>query len=376
MYLDRTYRPRRRRGRWSWWPFIIIAAIAIFLYEQQPTWLVDRVPAPTPTPRFSASKYLNDAAIALELKDFDGVTGAYEGLATAFPSEPVAHIKLAELSLMNSNVNEALAHAERAVDADPMDPDALAILARAHDWQSNYDEALRYALDGQEVDPSNPNVLAVLGEIYTDNLNFATAQGYLDEAYEIAPENLLVLRNRGWLEEVQRNYDEAITWYNAALEAAPYRYDIYIELGRQYAVGLNDTEKAVESYEKAKEIHRSALTLDALGYALFQTNDYLLAIQTLNEAIELDPTYGLAYIHRGFVYYRRLNYEDAAPDLEMGVRLLGDDVRTEHLYSLGLALIYQEEEDCESAIPWLRKALEMNEKSASALAGLAQCNAQ
>lgn len=376
MYLDRTYRPKRRRSRWSWWPFIVIAVLAIYLYEQQPTWLVNRAPPPTPTPRFSASKYLNDAAIALELKDFEGVIGAYEGLAASFPEEPTAHIRLAELSLMDSNVDEALVHGERAVEVAPEDPDARAILARAYDWKGEYDIALRYALDGQEIDPSNPNVLAVLGEIYTDNLSYATAQEYLDEAYEIAPRNPLVLRNLGWLEETQRNYDKALEWYEAALQEAPYRYDIYIEQGRQYTIGLNDFEKAVERYKKAVEIYRSALTLGELGHAQFQTGDFLAAIRTLDQAVELDPAYGPAYIHRGFVYYRRLNYEDAAPSLETGVRLLGDNARIEHFYTLGLALIYQEEPNCEKAIPWLRKALEINENSPSALSGLAECNAQ
>lgn len=375
MYLDRNYRPKRRRGRVPWWPIIVVAAIAIVLFEQRPTWLVNRPPPPTPTPRFSASKYLNDAAIALELKDFDGVIDAYQGLATAFPNEPTAHIKLSELSLMNLDVDEALAHAERAVDVDPDNADALAVLGRAYDWKGDYVTALRYALDGQDVDQSNANVLAVLGEIYTDNLSFDTAQGYLDEAYEIAPKNPLVLRNLGWLEEIQRNYNEAIEWYDAALKEAPYRYDIYIELGRQYGVGLNDTEQAIVSYEKAADIYRSAHTLDALGYAQFQNDDYLRSIRTLEEAIELDPSYGLAHVHLGIVYYRRLNYEDAAPNLETGVRLLGDEARIEHLYSLGLAFIYQNEPKCDQAIPWLRKALEINENSQPALAGLSQCGA-
>lgn len=375
MYLDRTYRPKRRRGRIPWWPIILVAAVGIFLFEQQPAWLVERAPPPTPTPAFSASKYLNDAAISLEVRDFDGVLNAYQGLAESFPNEPVAHIRLAELSLMNLEIDETLAHAERAVDVAPDNADALAMLARAHDWKGDYVTALRFALDGQDIEQGNPNVLAVLGEIYTDSLSFDTARGYLDEAYEIAPRNPLVLRNLGWLEEMQRNYEESIKWYEAAIKEAPHRYDIYIELGRQYTVGLNEPEKAIASYEKAVEIHRSALTLDALGYALFQDGEYLRSIRTLEDAIELDPTYGLAHVHLGFVYYRRLNYEDAAPSLNTGVRLLGDEARIEHLYSLGLALIYQDEPKCDEAIPWLRKALEINENSPPALAGLSQCGA-
>lgn len=376
MYLDRTYRPKRRRGRWSWWPIIIIAVLAIVLYEQQPAWLIDRTPLPTPTPLFSASKYLNDVAIALEGNDFDAVRTAYEALIETRPTEPTAYIRLAELSLMNQNIEDSLSYAQRAVEVAPDEPDALAALARAYDWEGEYDTALQFALDGFDIDPLNPNVLAVLGEIYTDNLNFPTAQEYLDTAYELAPKNTLVLRNIAWQEETQSNYEEALTWYEAALQEAPYRYDIHMERGRQYGVGLNNYEEAVKSYQKAVDIYRSPLTLDALGYTQFLLGDPLIAIRTLDDAIELDPTYGLAYIHRGLVYYARLNYEDAAPDLEIGVRLLGDKARVEHVYSLGLALIYQEEQDCEKAIPWLRKALEIDKNSAPALSGLSECNAR
>ena len=376
MYLDRTYRPKRRRGAWPWWPFILFALLAIVLYEQQPAWLVDRTPPPTPTPIFSASKYLNDAAIALGINDFDAVIEAYTGLAETRPDEPTAHIKLSEIGLMNQDVEGAFAHARRAIEVAPDDPDALAALARAYDWDGNYDSALQLALDGFDIDPLNPNVLAVLGEIYTDNLNFVTAQEYLDAAYELAPRNPLVLRNKGWLEESQSNYEDALTWYEAALKEAPYRYDIHIERGRQYGAGLNNYEEAVKSYQSAVDIYRTALTLDALGYAQFLSGDPLIAIRTLDDAIEMDPNYALAYIHRGLVYYARLNYEDAAPDLEKGVTLLGDSARVEHLYSLGLAYVYQEEQDCEKAILWLRKAVEIDENSSPALSGLYECNAQ
>jgi len=105
-----------------------------------------------------------------------------------------------------------------------------------------------------------------------------------------------------------------------------------MERGRQYGAGLNNYEEAVKSYQKAVDIYPSPLTLDALGYTQFLLGDPLIAIRTLDDAIELDPTYGLAYIHRGLVYYARLNYEDAAPDLEIGVFRVFPNVTHDNLY--------------------------------------------
>jgi len=140
---------------------------------------IDRSPPPTPTPLFSASKYLNDAAIALESNDFEAVRTAYEALVETRPTEPTSYIRLAELSLMNQKVEDSLSYAQRAVEVAPDNPDALAALARAYDWQGEYDTALQFALDGFDIDPLNPNVLAVLGEIYTDNLNFPTPKAIM-----------------------------------------------------------------------------------------------------------------------------------------------------------------------------------------------------
>jgi tetratricopeptide (TPR) repeat protein len=93
----------------------------------------------------------------------------------------------------------------------------------------------------------------------------------------------------------------------------------------------------------------------------------------LRRAVELDPTYAPALLHLGMAYYARRNYEDAAASLEAGLAIIGDDARLEQIYTAGLAHIYKDPSECEKAIPWLHKALEINADAFPAAEGLRMC---
>lgn len=377
MQLDRTYKPRRRRrGLAKFWPLIVLAVVGIVLYEQQPTWLIARSLAPTPVPTRSAVSYLADAEIALKAGNYAAAIEAYDQVMRLEPDNPQAMADMSTLYLAHRDLDRALEMAERAVGAAPKDPDALNALARAQDWHGEYEAALNNALDALEIDPDNATSLAILGEIYTDVGNWDVAEGYLEQAAEIEPENVTLLRNLAYLNEMRGNYEAAVGFYDKAIEVAPYRFELYIEKGRQYRIGLLDYEKANEEYQRAVDVYRSAVTLDALGDGLYNAGDHLQAVRVLREATELDPTYGPALVHLGMALYARRNYEDAAVELEKGLRLVGDNARIEQIYTLGLAHIYKDPSECDRGEVWLRKALEIDPESGPALEGLRLCGLQ
>lgn len=390
MYLDRSYTPRRRRrSRFRWWPIFLLITIGIVLYEQQPAWIMPKPLQPTAVPTRGAISFLSEAEVLIRASDFAAAIELYEEVARLEPNNPEPLVAQAELHMILRQVPEARQAAERAVELDPENPDALAQLARALDWQGQYEAAIQHAFDGLEIDPKNANVLAVLGEVYSDVRNWPVAEGHLQSAYAIDPENLLVLRNLAYLEETRGEYAKAIEYFNQAIALAPYRYDLYIERGRQESIGLNDYEAALTSYEKAASIFESASTLDAYGFGLYNMGDNFQAVRILRKAVEADPNNGLAQVHLGMVYYALRNYEDAVVSLEEGVTLLGDAARVEYLYSLGLAHIYRaplenaageaietQAEQCEKAVVWLQLALELEPESGPALEGMSLCRNQ
>ncbi|MCB0129639.1 MAG: tetratricopeptide repeat protein [Caldilineaceae bacterium] len=376
MYLDRTYRPRRRRGKGRFlWPLLLLIVLGIILYEQQPTWLVPQDFQPTPVPTRSAVSYLSEAEALLAESDYDGAISAYLEMARLEPNDPMPLVELSDLYLLLQDLPRSLQYAQRAYELDPKDPVVLTKYAHISDWTGDYEGALNLALDALEIDPASADTLAVLAEVYTDVGNWEVAQDYLDQSFALEPDNVGTWRNQAYLYERQGEYEAAIVAYDKAIEIAPNRFDLYIERGRQQRVGLLDYDGANDSYRQAVEVYESAITLDALGFGLYNVGDHLQAVRVLRDAVELDPNYGPALVHLGMALYARRNYEDAVPMLEKGVTLLGDQARIEHIYTLGLAYIYKDPSDCAASEGWLRKALVIVPDTGPALEGLALCNA-
>jgi tetratricopeptide (TPR) repeat protein len=375
MYLDHDYRPRRRRqsGIGRFWPLFVLAAVAIILYETQPGWLVERSLEPTPTPTRSAASFLAEAQAALLRGDYTGAISAYERVASLDPQNPEPYVVKSRLFLIAGDVEAAHDVAVKAVELAPADPDALAALARAEDWLDNYEAAMSHALDAYELQPDNPETLAIISEIYADVGNLAQAELYIDKALAIDPEHVLALRNQAYLMEKQRRFQEAIEALEQALALAPQRADLYLQKARIYRLYMGDFPNAIAAYRSAVDASKTPQTLTALGEGLYFTGDHLVAIRTLNSALELDPDHAPALVYLGMALYARRNYEDSAAALDKGLPIFGERTREEHYYTAGLAHVYKEPRECEEAMVWLQKALEKNPQSGPALAGVKLC---
>ncbi|MCB0113305.1 MAG: tetratricopeptide repeat protein [Caldilineaceae bacterium] len=373
MYLDRTYKPRRRRSfGWLWW-LVVIGFFGYYLYVRQPDWLVQQPLQPTPTPTRSAVSWLAEAELHLARGEFPLAIQSYQQIARLEPDNADPWVAQGQLYLMDRRLSQATELARRAVEVDPEDVDALALYARVLDWNGDYETAINFAFDALDLQPDHAATLAVLGEIYSSVGNWSRSQEYLDQALTVDPENILAIRNQAILYELQGDYSLAVDQFNRALAIDPDRFDLYIERARQYRA-LDEWDLAIESYKAAVEVMETPVTLDALGWGLYLSNDTLQALRELRKAVELDPEYGPAVTHLGMAYYARRNYEEAAPTLEKGIALLDEnEVRIEYLYSLGLAHIYKVPRECDKAVVWLQKALEIHAESLPALEGMRIC---
>ncbi|CAN5788638.1 hypothetical protein BH10CHL1_BH10CHL1_11450 [soil metagenome] len=371
MYLDRTYRPRRRRqGAGRFWPVYLLIALGIILYKQQPAWLSSRQLQPTPTPTRSAIAYLSDAESALKAGKYDEAQVAYAEANRLEPNNADGWAAQSEIQMIFRDATKAYEFSQRAVNAGPKNPRALTAQARALNWLGKNEQALDAALNALDADPQYATALAVLGEIYTDEGNVAKAEDYLKQAQALEPNNVTMLRNWAYLYQRRQQYPEAISAYDAALAVAPVRFDLFLEKGLLYRVSLADYKNANAAYDRAVRLYKSPVTLDYYGEGLYNSDDPLQAVRVLREAVEIDPTYGPAQAHLGMALFIRHNYEDAVAPLEKGIQLLGDKARTEQFYTLGLAYIYKEPSDCDKAAFWLNKALTMDPGNSIALSGM------
>ena len=148
MYLDRTYRPRRRRrGIMRFWPLMLLALLGIILYEQQPSWIIARLPEPTVIPTRGAVSYLADADIAYRSGNIAGAIAAYEEVMRLEPANPKPLADLSALYLILQNLDESYRLAQLGLTLAPRDVEVLNAAARIENWRGENEKAIQHAFD-------------------------------------------------------------------------------------------------------------------------------------------------------------------------------------------------------------------------------------
>jgi tetratricopeptide (TPR) repeat protein len=370
MYIDRRYRPRRRRSPWSVLIVVFLLAAGAYLLATRTRFFQNPFNPlqPTPTPTRSAVSYLAEAEDHLRAGRLRAATQAYGRAAELEPTDAEAFARQAYLLTLLGHPAEGAEMARKAIAITPTAMN-LGILAMALDWSGRYDEAIKVALQAVDKDPLSAEAHAFLAEVYADKNNWERGLEEAQTAVKLNPNSAIVQRNLGYVLEHQGRYAEAIAAYEAAARLEPRLGYIYIGAGNSY-LAQADYKSALVQFQKAVEANPDSPTgYDALGHGSTLAGDPDRAISMLRKAIEIDPAYGTAYAHLGHAYYTQLNWEAAIENItkaiELGVH------KEQYYYELGLAHAYLK--DCTDAVKWLQKALDLNPDSRPAQDGLKLC---
>ncbi|MDZ7726598.1 MAG: tetratricopeptide repeat protein [Candidatus Campbellbacteria bacterium] len=192
----------------------------------------------------------------------------------------------------------------------------------AHEEQYNNDadasvtdefaeEAIRSLETAVERDPQDHESLFYLGYIHLFMRdNWERAAPYLERAYDLDPKDPEYLIGMGWVHS--QNAEES----------------------------LEDAQTAVTYYEESIEISPMPLAYNGLGHVLSNgINDQIRAIESLEQAIELDPSYVSPY-HNLALAHARLGEKEKALEYYEGVyELTGEnDTRRDELREELLAI--------------------------------------
>ncbi len=371
MYIDRRYRPRRRRSPWPIVALLALLALGAYLLATRTRFFLNPFYAlqPTPTPTRSATSYLAEAEERYAAGRLGDAAKTYASVTDLEPGNYEAFAARAWLAIQLGHPDKAIELAAKAVELNPSAYN-LSMLAMAQDWSGLYDDAIKTALKAVDKDPLSPEAHAVLAEIYADKNNWIRALEEAKAAAKLKPDDPLVQRNLGYVLERQGRHQEAIDAYSLAAKLAPNLGFSYIGAGNSY-LARGEYEEALAQFQKAVEANPdNPVGYDALGHGSALAGDPDRAISFLRKAIEIDPIYGQAYAHLGRVYYTLLNWEAAIDNftkaMDLGIR------NEEYYYELGLSYAYLD--DCGNATKWLEKALELNPASKPALDGLKLCS--
>jgi len=253
--------------------------------------------------------------------------------ASVAPAAQEDYLTGVSLLSRDSQVDAALAHLQRAADADPDSALTHAGLAEA-EWEKFF-----LTKDQQWLDRATESVRQAEGR----NPDLAAV-------HDIAG---LLKANSGF-------YEQAIAEYQRALELDPgpmntNHSDTYRRLGAVYRSN-NQLDQALSSYQKAIAAnpldHRNHLGLGALYY---QQADYTQALGHLRKTVELAPGEATAHYNVAATYLEMGRFSEAEQELRSSIEL---QPTAAALHTLGTALMYQKQDA--DALPYFARALQVN----------------
>lgn len=243
---------------------------------------------------------------------------------------------------------------------------------------TNKDHALDYFRNGNlaqarelylralEQHPDDAEAHYMLGVIYYQSNNLSSAEHHFKAAVRLSPRSAMAACG---LATVYRSGkpDEAAKLYLAAYRINPDLLDAYYE----YAVILYNRKE----YKKAADVCFDILAGNPnyfkacylLGNIKADNHDNTAAIEYFNNALNLNPSFGEAYFRLGEMHLRMGHIKDSVACLEKSVDFITPNYDPYVFYGQVLTTAGE----IEKAKNAYNRALEINDKNAGAIAGIA-----
>jgi tetratricopeptide (TPR) repeat protein len=390
MYLDPSLQRRRRRKtsprRVIVLLLLILAGLIVLSRREEITPVFEPTPIPTP----GAFVFGQQALGLYKAGDVRGAIDYYRQAIRLEPDDAAYRIPLSRLLILTGDPTGALEEAEKAVELAPTSARALAVLCQAQDWNGLITQAIETCRSAIELDPAYAEAHAYLAEAYADNIlsgdysvGWPVAVDEAEKAVDLDPQSVDAYRNLGYVWHVQGYYELSNDYYYKALELHPGLSYLYVKIAvnhralisyhasrAEWAAAEASYQAAIDTLEQAIAVDpQSAEAYDELGWLYYNNEQAALAESKLEEAVEVDPTFAMAWSHLGFTRYRRRNYEGAEEAFKQAVELGYERVDT--YYTLGWVLYYRAR--CEEAIPFFNQALAIEPENPNALQGIQYC---
>ena len=226
-----------------------------------------------------------------------------------------------------------------------------------------YKEAAEAFKKAIEADPEKAgarvNLAAALGQMF----KYKEAISQLQEAIRLAPENVTAHFNLGSLQANSGDYEEAITHFQFVVKKNP--------KDSQAHLALADGLLREQQFESAFQHYETALKLDPglaqgwidLSSAFSTTGKHADALRILEEAHSRLPNDGAVInaLARQLATTPDLEQRQGKRALELALKAFQTSENIE--YARTVAFAYAELNQCDKAVEWMEKAIELASKS-------------
>ncbi|HEY6162176.1 MAG TPA: tetratricopeptide repeat protein [Bacteroidia bacterium] len=224
------------------------------------------------------------------------------------PKNAALYVKRAEYFFLKKKMDSVVNDMTRAIDLDPNNAGYHMKLSDYYFMMNRTRGTRNELIQATKVDPKNTEAFLKLGELYYLVKNYDSAVYYINRSISVDPENPKAYFQKGVALEETGDSANAVAAYQSAVERDPKYYDAFIRLGKIYGA------------------HRDAL-----------------AVQYLDNALQLNPNSGEAYYFLG-LYYQ--NIKDVKNAVETYNKLLQQTPNDRHakyaVYNIGFVKLILE----------------------------------
>ncbi|MFL7891171.1 MAG: tetratricopeptide repeat protein [Anaerolineales bacterium] len=268
MYLKGSkwnLKKKRSRRPNPWRVILLLILIGGALYVNQV--VVPATPPlfiPTATPTRDPESYISEADLLYENAKYSQAITAYEDAIQVNPDNPSVYLSMARAQIYIGKYEDALENAERALILNNNNPLAHTLKAWSLDFIGDYTQAEAAVKSALEIDAENALAHAVYAEILMDKV--IAGQGDINAIDKAAEESRTAMNLNPALMESRRARGYVL-WNTGNFLEAIQEYNA--------ALAIND---------KIADLHL------ALGYNYYLINEYDQAVQAYLQAYALNPT--------------------------------------------------------------------------------------
>lgn len=258
----------------------------------------------------------------LKLNEPDSALHVYQIGTVKYPQKSQPHRMVGYLLSARQETDTAIDEYRKAIEIDPGRADDYRVLGNLLITANRTEEAIPVYQKLVEIEPNNSDAHNILAQLLASTGQEDAALDAQEIALQKDPENTNLMFSLGRAYFNRSDYQKAIDKFNQLIKLKPEDVLAWEYIGNSQQ-NLGQFREAIVTYEKIvslKSDHVKAMADMATCYR--ELKNFPKARSVVNQAIRINPNFGLAFIVRGEIYEstvdecvskrakRILNYDD------------------------------------------------------------------
>jgi len=242
----------------------------------------------------SVEAYLTLAEIYYGMGQAESVKTTLAKAAEVAPNDARPQVKLAELNLLQRNLNMALSYTDKALRMGNFNPEAYYVRGLVFLAREDTASAMKNFMIARDQNENFFEALYQIGVIYTAQRN-SLAKDFLRDAIKRYPQSMVARYQLALFLQDNDEVEDAIAHYDTLLLMKPDDPDFLYNIGYVNLVYLQDYEKALSYFDTVLDINPE--NIDALynkGRTLEEMEHFVNAREMYENVLRLQTNYPLA----------------------------------------------------------------------------------